>query len=234
MKTVLVTGGSRGIGRAICKAFSDEGYFVIINYNRSKDEAESLCKSLKNAVTYKADVTNKEDIAAMTAAFPEIDVLVNNTGVSLFGVFDGLPEEQVRHLYEVNLFGTLSVSRAVLPSMIRRKNGCIINISSVWGQCGASCEVDYSASKAAVIGFTQALAKEVGPSYIRVNCVCPGVIDTDMNARLTIAEVETIVESIPLERLGKPEDVANAVLFLAGEKASYISGAVLSVNGGLV
>jgi 3-oxoacyl-[acyl-carrier protein] reductase len=169
----------------------------------------------------------------MIEAYPDIDVLVNNAGVSLFGVFDGVNEAEVKRLYDVNLFGMLNVSRAVLPSMIRRKSGVIINISSIWGEYGASCEVDYSAAKSAVIGFTKALAKEVGPSGIRVNCVCPGVIDTDMNARLTIKEVEEIVDSIPLERLGRPEDVANAVLFLASDKADYISGAVLSVNGGL-
>jgi len=231
---VLVTGGSRGIGKAICKAFADSGYFVIINYNRSQKEAETLCASLENSVTYKADVANKDEVASMISAYPDIDVLVNNAGVSLFGVFDGHSEESIKQLYDVNLFGTLNVSRAVLPSMIRRKSGVIINISSVWGQCGASCEVDYSTSKSAVIGFTKALAKEVGPCYIRVNCVCPGVIDTDMNSRLSIDEVESLVETIPLERLGKPEDVANAVLFLADEKANYISGAVLSVNGGLI
>lgn len=233
MKTVLVTGGARGIGKAICEAFSNAGNFVIINYNNSEKEANELCKSLKNTVTFKADVANKDEVAAMITAYPNIDVLVNNAGVSLYGVFDGLAEDNIRKLYEINLFGTLNVSRTVLPSMIRQKSGVIINISSIWGECGASCEVDYSASKAAIIGFTKALSKEVGPSYIRVNCICPGVIDTDMNTRLSISEVESLVESIPLERLGKPEDVANAVLFLADSKADYINGAVLSVNGGL-
>lgn len=233
MKKVLVTGGARGIGRAICKAFADEGYFVVINYHKSREAAEELSRTLPNSAVFQADVANKDEVARMIEAFPDIDVLVNNAGVSVFGVFDGVCEDEVRRLYEVNLFGTLNVSRAVLPFMIRRKSGVIINISSMWGESGASCEVDYSASKSAVIGFTKALAKEVGPCNIRVNCVCPGVIDTDMNARLTIEEVENIVESIPLERLGKPEDVANAVLFLASDKADYISGAVLSVNGGL-
>lgn len=233
MKKVLVTGGARGIGKAVCKAFADEGYFVIINYNKSKEAAEELSSTIQNSAVFRADVADKDEVARMIEAFPDIDVLVNNAGVSLFGVFDGVREDEIRRMYEVNLFGTLNVSRAVLPSMIRRKSGVIINISSIWGECGASCEVDYSASKSAVIGFTKALAKEVGPSGIRVNCVCPGVIDTDMNARLTIQEVEDIVDSIPLERLGKPEDVANAVLFLASDKADYISGAVLSVNGGL-
>ncbi|PKM63471.1 MAG: 3-oxoacyl-ACP reductase [Firmicutes bacterium HGW-Firmicutes-21] len=232
MKTVLVTGGSRGIGKAICESFSAAGYFVVINYNKSEKEAVALCKSLKNAVAYKADVSKKDEVAAMLTAFPDIDVLVNNAGVSLFGVFHGANDEDIRRLYEVNLFGTLNISRAVLPSMIRKKSGVIINISSVWGECGASCEVDYSASKAAIIGFTRALAKEAGPSGIRVNCVCPGVINTDMNARLSIEETESLVENIPLERLGTPQDVANSVLFLAGDRAEYITGAVLSVNGG--
>ncbi|HAN22025.1 MAG: 3-ketoacyl-ACP reductase [Clostridiales bacterium GWF2_36_10] len=233
MKTVLVTGGARGIGKAVCTAFSNVGYFVIINYNKSQKEADELCSLLGNAAVCKADVSKKDEVAAMIAAHPDIDILVNNAGVSLFGVFNGLLEDQIKSLYDINLFGTLNVSRAVLPSMIRRKSGVIINISSIWGECGASCEVDYSASKAAIIGFTKALAKEVGPSYIRVNCICPGIIDTEMNDRLSISEVESLVETIPLERLGKPEDVANAVLFLADEKANYISGAVLSVNGGL-
>jgi 3-oxoacyl-[acyl-carrier protein] reductase len=233
MKKVLITGGAKGIGRAICKAFANEGYFVIINYNKSKNEAEELLRSIENGTVVQADVANKDEVARMVEAHPDIDVVVNNAGVALFGVFDGVRAEDVNQLYDINLFGTLNVSRAVLPSMIHKKSGVIINISSVWGEYGASCEVDYSASKSAVIGFTKALAKEVGPCGIRVNCVCPGVIDTDMNARLTIEEVESIVDSIPLERLGKPEDVANAVLFLASDKADYISGAVLSVNGGL-
>ncbi|HOJ47320.1 MAG TPA: 3-oxoacyl-ACP reductase FabG [Bacillota bacterium] len=233
MKKALVTGGARGIGRAICKAFAEAGYFVIINYHKSREAAEELHKALPHSAVFQADVANRDEVARMVEAHPDIDVLVNNAGVSVFGVFDGARAEEVRRMYEVNLFGALNVSRAVLPSMLRRKSGVIINVSSIWGEIGASCEVDYSASKSALIGFTKALAKEVGPCNIRVNCVCPGIIDTDMNARLTIEEVENIVESIPLERLGKPEDVANAVLFLASEKADYISGAVLSVNGGL-
>lgn len=234
MKTVLVTGGARGIGKAVCTAFADAGCFVIINYNKSEKEAKALSASLKNSVAFKADVSKKEEIDKMLSVYPDIDILVNNAGVSLFGVFDAFKEDELKKLYDVNLFGTLNVSRAVLPSMLHRKSGVIINISSIWGECGASCEVDYSASKSAIIGFTKALAKEVGPCGIRVNCVCPGVIDTDMNARLSIEEVRSLVETIPLERLGRPEDVANAVLFLADEKADYISGAVLSVNGGLV
>lgn len=234
MKTVLVTGGSRGIGSAICKAFSQAGYFVIINYNKSKTEAESLSASLGNCALFEADVSDKEQVALMAQDFPDIDVLVNNAGVSLFGLFDSMDESSVKKMYDINLFGTLNVSRAFLPAMIKRKNGVIINISSVWGECGASCEVDYSAAKAGVIGFTKALAKEVGPCNIRVNCVTPGVIDTDMNAHLSIEEVESITESVPLERLGRPEDIADAVLFLASEKADYITGAVLPVNGGMI
>ncbi len=233
MKTVLVTGGSKGIGKAICKAFSREGYYVIINYNTGRQEAQALAEELKSAHAYKADVSDKEQVAAMIKDHPDIDVLVNNSGVALFGVFDDLNEEDVGCLYDTNLFGTLNVSRAILPSMINKKSGVIINISSVYGLQGASCEVDYSTSKAAVVGFTKALAKEVGPSGIRVNCICPGIIDTKMNSRLTKEEVDAFVESIPLERLGKPADVAEAVLFLAGDGASYINGAVLSVDGGL-
>jgi 3-oxoacyl-[acyl-carrier protein] reductase len=232
MKTVLVTGGAKGIGRAICQAFAEAGYYVIINCNTSEDEASALCQTLENAAVFKADIAKKNEVTAMMAAFPRVDVLVNNAGISVFGVFDGLKDEDTARLYDVNLFGTLNVSRAVLPSMIKRKSGVIINISSVWGLHGASCEADYSASKAAIIGLTKALAKEAGPSGIRVNCVCPGIIDTEMNARLSVSEVEELVEAIPLERLGRPKDVADAVLFLASERADYISGAVLPVDGG--
>jgi len=233
VKTVLVTGGTGDIGEAICKAFSEAGYFVVINYYKSEKKALALCKSLKNSDVFYADVSDKKQVEAMIKAYPDIDVLVNNAGVSFCGVFDNVPGDMAMRMYEVNLFGTLNTSRAVLPGMINKKSGVIINISSVWGEIGASCEVDYSASKAAIIGFTKALAKEVGPSQIRVNCICPGIIDTKMNDHLSVAEIEDIIDTIPLERLGRPEDIAETVLFLAGEKAGYISGAVLSVNGGL-
>ena len=190
-------------------------------------------KDIPESVVLPFDVSDRKAVFAALEGL-QIDCLVNNAGVSLVSPFDAVTEEQEKALYGTDLFGVLNCSRAVLPAMIRRKSGCIINLSSMWGETGGSCEVDYSAAKGAVIAFTKALAKEVGPSDIRINCVCPGVIDTDMNAHLSVADVNDIVDSIPLERLGRAEDVAEAVYFLASEKASYITGAVLDVNGGII
>ena len=159
-------------------------------------------------------------------------MLVNNAGVALFGLFDALPEDEVQKLYSVNLTGTVELCRLFLPQMLRRKSGCIVNVSSVWGTTGASCEVDYSASKAAVAGLTRALAREVGPSGVRVNCVAPGVIDTDMNGRLTYEEMLALTDEIPLMRLGTAEEAAKAIFFLASEDSAYITGQVLGVDGG--
>ena len=194
---------------------------------------EDIQKDVPDSVLLPFDVSDRKAVYQAIQDL-HIDCLVNNAGVSLVSPFDAVTEEQEKALYGTDLFGVLNCSRAVLPGMIRRKSGCIINLSSMWGETGGSCEVDYSAAKGAVIAFTKALAKEVGPSDIRVNCVCPGVIDTDMNAHLSVADVNALVEEIPLERLGRAEDVAEAVYFLASEKASYITGAVLDVNGGII
>ncbi len=235
MKTVLITGGSRGIGAAIARLFAAEGYRVLINYEKSEAAANALCEEL-GCEAFKFDVSDRNAVLdfkeRLEARGITVDVLINNAGVSLFGLFQYVDAEAAERMYGVNLFGTLNCIRAFLPQMVEKKDGVIINLSSVWGEVGASCEVDYSAAKAAVIGLTKALAKEVGFSGVRVNCLSPGVIDTDMNANLSVADVEEIVNSIPLERLGKGEDVARAALFLASDSASYITGQVLSVDGG--
>lgn len=235
MKTVLITGASRGIGAACTAAFSKAGYTVLANY-RSDDKAAEALKEKTGCVLYKADVGNIDEVYALrdkiAADGHSVDVLINNAGVALFGLFQHIPSAEAEAMYRTNLFGALNCARAFLPQMVEKKDGCIINVASVWGEVGASCEVDYSTAKAAIIGFTKALAKEVGYSGVRVNCLSPGIIDTDMNANLSIEDVETIVDSIPLERLGKAEDVAAAALFLAGEGAGYITGQVLSIDGG--
>ncbi|MBQ3196144.1 MAG: SDR family oxidoreductase [Clostridia bacterium] len=235
MKTVLITGGSRGIGAACARLFASEGYKVIISYEKSKEAADALCAEL-GCEAFCFDVSDRNAVFdfrdKLAARDINVDVLINNAGVSLFGLFQYIDAAAAERMYGVNLFGTLNCIRAFLPQMVEKKDGVIINLSSVWGEVGASCEVDYSAAKAAIIGLTKALAKEVGFSGVRVNCLSPGVIDTDMNANLSVADVEEIVNSVPLERMGKGEDVAKAALFLASDNASYITGQVLSVDGG--
>lgn len=235
MKTVLITGGARGIGAATARLFAKEGYRVLINYEKSHEAAKALCEEI-GCEAFSFDVSDREAVIAFKDELCRrgisVDVLINNAGISLFGLFQYVNPEDADRMYSVNLFGTLNCIRAFLPDMVSKKSGVIINLSSVWGDVGASCEVDYSTAKAAIIGLTKALSKEVGFSGVRVNCLAPGVIDTDMNANLTVNDVEEIVNSVPLERLGKAEDVAAAALFLASDNASYITGQVLSVDGG--
>ena len=233
MKTVLITGASGGIGKAAAEAFHREGYRVILHYNKNEEAAKALAAELENAVLYKADLADPVQVKQMAEAFPETDVLVNNAAVDLFALFDLVSEQQAEELYGVNLFAPLTLSRKLVKGMLSRGEGCILNVSSMFGETGGSCEVDYSVTKAALIGLTKALAKEVGPAGVRVNCVCPGVIQTPMNDRLTVEEAEDLMASIPLDRFGSPAEVAEALVFLASEKASYITGAVLDVNGGI-
>ncbi len=233
MKTVLITGASRGIGKECARLFWEKGYKVYINCVKSAEAAKELSRELAGSEVLIFDVADRQAVYKALEGL-DIDCLVNNAGVQLFAPFDSVTREQEEYLYGTNLFGTLNCTRAVLPAMIRKKSGCIINISSMWGEVGGSCEADYSAAKGAIIALTKALAKEVGPSDIRVNCVCPGVIDTDMNAHLTISEVEALTDEIALERLGRAEDVARSVCFLASDDADYITGAVLDVNGGII
>lgn len=238
MKTILVTGGSRGIGRAIVEKFAKEGYNVVLNYNKSEYAALDIAKQYKNVEIFKANVSNPKDVEAIVnfaeEKFKKIDVLVNNAGISSSSLLQDLSLEEWNNLFEVNVTGTFLVTKNVLPNMISNKSGKIINISSVWGLVGASMEVAYSASKAAIIGFTKALAKEVGPSGITVNAIAPGIVMTDMVSNLTLDEFEEIRKDIPLERIGETSDISNTAFFLASEEANYITGQVISPNGGWV
>jgi 3-oxoacyl-[acyl-carrier protein] reductase len=227
---VLVTGATRGIGRETALAFLEQGYEVIGVYVKSDDQAKELKK--KGITLYKCDISSKKQVENLAKKVGDIDILVNNAGISLRKVFQTVNAEEEQRLYGVNLFGTLNVTRAFLQGMINQKSGAVINVSSVFGEIGGSCEVDYSASKAALIGLTKALAKEVGPSCVRVNCVTPGIIDTDINSNLSIDDVRDLTDEIPLECLGKAREVADVITFLASEKASYITGSVIRVDGG--
>lgn len=233
LKTALVTGGSRGIGEAVCRRLADEGYSVLINYLNSKEKAEQLAKEIQGTAV-QFDVSDMDSVSNAVLEFGKIDLLINNAGISEIDLFTHIPQEKANRIMNINLIGTMNCSRAVLPSMISRKSGCIINIASMWGQCGASCEVDYSASKAGIIGFTKALAKEVAPSGIRVNCVSPGFIMTEMNSRFSQEDLEEIRSEIPLGIFGKPEHIADSVAFLASKQSEYITGQVIAVNGGMV
>ena len=238
-KVALITGASRGIGRQMARDFAAQGYGVAIGYMQHEQEALALQAELgPSALAVQADVGNANAIAAMVqkvcAHFGKIDVLINNAGIASFGLLTEISEKDWLRLFDVNVHGAYRCIREVLPQMISRGQGAIINISSMWGVTGASCEVCYSAAKAALIGLTKALAKEVGPSGIRVNCIAPGVIETDMNARLSAADLHALAEETPLGRIGKPEDISAAALFLASSKASFITGQVLGANGGLV
>lgn len=233
MKKALVTGGSGGIGSAVCRMLSENNYMVYINYYSSEKKAQQLADNIKG-IAVKFDVSDRNDVNNAVKSIGHIDLLVNNSGISEINTFDSVSPENADRILNINLKGTLNCSRAVLPDMIRNKSGIIINISSMWGECGASCEVDYSASKAGVIGFTKALAKEVAPSGIRVNCISPGFILTDMNRNFSDEDLKLIKEDIPLGIFGTPENIADSVIFLASEKASFITGQVLGVNGGMV
>lgn len=232
----LVTGGSKGIGEAICKQLANDGYTVIVNYNSSKINAQKVAKDI-NGYSYKADVSNLQEVKTMVdyiiQNFGSIDLLVNNAGISVVGLFHQVSKEDAKRILDINLNGVLNCTSEVVKHMISKKSGNIINISSMWGEIGGSCEVHYSATKSAIIGFTKALAKEVGLSGIRVNCVSPGVIDTSMNSHLSQEDLNSLKEEIPLYRLGTPQDVANMVSFLASNRASYITAQDIAVNGGI-
>ena len=241
-QTVLITGASRGIGAQAARTFAQAGYRVALNYCHSQQEAQALQKELNQqgaqALAVQADVQNRSEvdrmIAQIEAHLGSIDILVNNAGIAQQKLFTDLTEAEWDAMFGVNMKGMFHCTQAVLPSMIRRQYGAVVNVSSMWGVSGASCEVHYSASKAAVIGFTKALAKEVGPSHIRVNCVAPGVISTDMNAALSEETLTQLKDETPLCTLGTPQDVANVILFLASEKSAFITGQTITVDGGMI
>ncbi len=233
----LVTGASRGIGAAIAERLAAEGYTVIVHYNRSSDAAAEISRRI-GGIPVQADLGDFSQIDRMTAEirsrYGTVGLLVNNAGIALSGLFQDITDEQALRLFAVNVGGVMHTTKRLLPDMIRIHSGCIINIASVWGQCGAACEVHYSAAKAAVIGFTKALAQEVGPSGIRVNCISPGVIDTDMNRMHDAETMQELAGQTPLGRIGTPQDIADAAAFLASEQAGFVTGQIIPVNGGFL
>ena len=241
-KTILITGGSRGIGRACVELFARRGWRAVFLCRTRADAAKMLVDKLRaegcDAEYFLCDVSDRtrvdEVVGEILRRCHRIDALVNNAAISQIKLFTDLTPEDWRRMFAVNVDGVFNCTQAVLGGMISEKSGAIVNISSMWGQVGASCEVAYSAAKAAVIGLTKALAKEVGPSGVRVNCVCPGVIDTDMNAALDEETRAALRDETPLERIGTPEDVARAVAYLCSEEASFITGQILGVNGGMI
>ncbi len=241
-KTALITGASKGIGAATAIMFAQNRYNVVINYNNSAEAAILLEKSLRengcSALSYSADVSKVNDVNRMVsdviAKFGSIDVLINNAGIAQQKLFTDITDEDWNRMVSVNLTGTFNCCRAVVPHMVSKKSGCIINTSSVWGITGASCEVHYSAVKAGIIGLTKALAKELGPSGIRVNCVAPGVISTNMNSNLSTDDLASLADETPLCRIGNTNEVASTSLFLASHAADFITGQVISPNGGFV
>ncbi|MBQ7793332.1 MAG: 3-oxoacyl-ACP reductase FabG [Clostridia bacterium] len=237
MKTALVTGASRGIGAEIARALAKDGMFVYVNYCKSRDAAEKLAAEIGGAAI-QADVSDAAAVATMAERIEAerggVDVLVNNAGVSLVKMLCDTTCEDWDRIFNVNMRGAYLVTKAVMDGMVRRKWGRIVNISSMWGEVGASCEVAYSASKAALIGFTKALAKELSLSGIRVNCITPGVVDTKMNGCFTEEEMAEITAEIPLGRIAKPSEIAAVASFLCSERADYITGQTIGASGGLV
>lgn len=240
MQTAVITGASKGIGRAIAELFAKKGFNVVICYNSSAEDALSLENELRNSscsvASFKADVKSTEDIKALFEfaydKFGSIDVLINNAGVSQIKLLNDMTDDDINNLNGTNFIGSVKCVREAIPYMLKNHSGAIVNVSSMWGITGASCESVYSGTKGALISFTKAIAKELGPSGIRVNCVAPGVIDTDMNKDLSNETMVELCQSTPLGRIGKPSDVAEAVYFLCSDRASFITGQTLSVDGG--
>ena len=237
-KTIIVTGGAQGIGKAIVYELAKEKHNVILNYNKSEKEAKQIKEELTQqgyqVDIYHADITKRAEIDKMVAyavqKYKKIDVLINNAGISQIKTFAEITEKDWDQMINTNLKSIFNTSQAVLSSMLQEQNGLILNISSIWGVIGASCEVHYSTAKAGMNGFTKALAKELGPSNIRVNAIAPGIIDTNMNRKLSKEDVEQIKEGIPLEKIGKPEQIAKAVKWLIEDE--YTTGQIISIDGG--
>ena len=241
-KSALITGASRGIGAATARLLARRGYAVALNYCRSQTAAFALAEELERAghiaFPVRADVSDGKECQKMVDTvlekFCQLDILVCNAGVSQFGLLSDLTDAEWRNIFAVNVDGVFHCCRAAIPHFVRRKTGKIVTVSSMWGQAGASCEAAYSASKAAVIGLTKALAKELGPSGVTVNCVAPGVIDTEMNASLGEETLAELAAETPLGRVGTAEETAKAIAFLASPEADFITGQVLGVSGGFI
>ena len=241
-KVALITGSSRGIGRAEAVKLAHDGYAVCINCVEREDKAQEAVEQLVSggceAMWYKADVSDSTAVKQMVAAIEEklgaVTLLVNNAGIAKQCLFQDMSEDYWRHIFDVNLNGAFNTIHAVLPNMLHEHSGCIINTSSIWGQHGASCEVAYSATKHAIIGLTRSLAQELAPTNIRVNCVAPGVIDTDMVQVLGEETLAALAGDTPVGRLGRPEDIAAVVSFLASDAASFITGQVITSDGGFM
>lgn len=235
-KIILVTGASRGIGREIALELSNLGNKVIANYNKSEQSAKELQQKNGNIDIYKADISKREEVTEMVNyvlnKYGRIDVLVNNAGISRCKLFTDVTDEDWKELIENNLYSAFCVTQEVLPNMIQRKDGCIINISSIWGMVGASCESIYSISKAGIDAMTKSLAKELGPSNIRINSIAPGIIDTDMNKDYSDEDIKSIKEDIPLAKIGKTSDIAKCIKWLIEDE--YTIGQIISINGGWV
>lgn len=240
-KTVLITGAARGIGAACAEKFAALGYNIVLNYRTSEKQALALAETLKQngaqVLCVCADVSDANAVESLfaqaEAAFGQVDILINNAGISQIKMLCDVTEADWRHMFAVNMDSAYLCSKRALCAMVAQKWGRIIHISSMWGICGASCEVPYSASKAALIGFTKALAKELAPSGITVNALAPGFIDTPMNRNVSPEDTAAFIEEIPVGRIGKPHEVAHAAAFLAHEDSGYITGQVLAVDGGI-
>ena len=237
-KVIIVTGGSKGIGANICNELANEGFNVVLNYNKSEENAKKIKENLAekgiNIDIFKADISKRKEVKDLINfcinKYGKIDVLINNAGISQIKLFTDLTDEDWNNMIQTNLTSCFYTTQEAVKYMINQKQGCIINISSIWGSVGASCEVHYSAAKAGLDGMTRALAKELGPSNIRVNSIAPGIIKTDMNSELSKEDIENITQEIPLQRIGYPQSITNCVKWLIED--DYTTGQIISINGG--
>ena len=237
MKTVLITGVSGGIGAAIAREMSHAGYNIALTYNKNKEKAEKLCAEMENAQAFQCDISSFESVEKLysdvLSAFGRIDAVVNNAGTAFTGLVQDMTEAEILHLVNTDLNGVIYSTKFAANHMVKNHSGVIVNISSIWGVVGASCEAVYSAAKGGVVTFTKAMAKEIGPSGVRVNCVSPGVIKTAMLDRYTDEDLQALADETPLGRIGMPQDVAKTVKFLISDDAAFITGQNIVVDGGI-